>query len=28
VIQGTGKAIQQEDLDLMLKEYYDLRGWG
>lgn len=28
VIQGTGKAIQQEDLDLMLKEYYELRGWG
>jgi aldehyde:ferredoxin oxidoreductase len=27
VIQGTGKAIRQEDLDLMLKEYYELRGW-
>ncbi len=28
VIQGTGKTIRQEDLDLMLKEYYELRGWG
>ena len=27
IIQETGKAIHQEDLDVMLKEYYQLRGW-
>jgi aldehyde:ferredoxin oxidoreductase len=27
VLQETGKTIQPEDLDLMLKEYYQLRGW-
>ena len=27
VIQGTGKTIRSEDLDFMLKEYYQLRGW-
>jgi aldehyde:ferredoxin oxidoreductase len=27
VIQGTGKTIQPEDLDFMLREYYQLRGW-
>jgi aldehyde:ferredoxin oxidoreductase len=28
VLQETGKTIQPEDLKLMLKEYYQLRGWG
>lgn len=28
VLQGTEKTIQPEDLDFMLKEYYQLRGWG
>ena len=28
VLQETGKTIEPEDLDVMLKEYYQLRGWG
>jgi aldehyde:ferredoxin oxidoreductase len=28
VLQGTEKAIHTEDLQFMLKEYYQLRGWG
>jgi aldehyde:ferredoxin oxidoreductase len=28
VLQETGKTIQPKDLKLMLKEYYQLRGWG
>ncbi|MGQ9645154.1 MAG: aldehyde ferredoxin oxidoreductase family protein [Thermodesulfobacteriota bacterium] len=28
VLQETQKTIRPEDLDLMLKEYYELRGWG
>jgi aldehyde:ferredoxin oxidoreductase len=28
VLQETQKTIQAEDLDVMLKEYYQLRGWG
>lgn len=28
VLQETGKTIQPEDLKFMLKEYYQLRGWG
>ncbi len=27
VLQETGKTIQPEDLGVMLKEYYQLRGW-
>jgi aldehyde:ferredoxin oxidoreductase len=27
VLKGTGKSIQSSDLELMLKEYYKLRGW-
>ena len=27
VLQGTEKTIQHEDLEFMLKEYYQLRGW-
>jgi aldehyde:ferredoxin oxidoreductase len=27
VLQETGKTIQSEDLEVMLKEYYQLRGW-
>ncbi len=27
VLQETGKTIQSEDLGVMLKEYYQLRGW-
>jgi aldehyde:ferredoxin oxidoreductase len=27
VLQGTEKAMAPEDLDIMLKEYYKLRGW-
>ncbi len=27
VLQETGKTIQPEDLEVMLKEYYQLRGW-
>ena len=27
VLQGTGKTIQPQDLEVMLKEYYELRGW-
>ena len=27
VLQGTGKTIQPQDLKVMLKEYYQLRGW-
>jgi aldehyde:ferredoxin oxidoreductase len=27
VIQGTGKTIHPDDLEVMLKEYYQLRGW-
>ncbi len=27
VLQGTEKGIQHKDLDFMLKEYYQLRGW-
>jgi aldehyde:ferredoxin oxidoreductase len=27
VLQETGKTIQPEDLEVMLKEYYALRGW-
>jgi len=27
VLQETGKTIQPEDLEFMLKEYYQLRGW-
>ena len=27
VLQGTGKTIQPQDLKVMLKEYYELRGW-
>ncbi len=27
VLQETGKAIQPKDLEFMLKEYYQLRGW-
>ncbi len=28
VLQETGKTIQPQELDVMLKEYYELRGWG
>jgi aldehyde:ferredoxin oxidoreductase len=28
VLQDTGKTIQPQDLRVMLKEYYQLRGWG
>ena len=28
VLQGTEKTIRAEDLQFMLKEYYQLRGWG
>jgi len=28
VLQETGKTIQPKDLKFMLKEYYQLRGWG
>ena len=28
VLQGTEKTIHAEDLQFMLKEYYQLRGWG
>lgn len=28
VLQETGKAIQPEEMEIMLKEYYELRGWG
>jgi len=27
VLKETGKSIQSSDLDIMLKEYYQLRGW-
>jgi aldehyde:ferredoxin oxidoreductase len=27
VLQETGKTIQPQDLEVMLKEYYQLRGW-
>jgi aldehyde:ferredoxin oxidoreductase len=27
VLQETGKTIQPKDLEVMLKEYYQLRGW-
>jgi len=27
VLQETGKTIKPEDLEVMLKEYYELRGW-
>jgi len=27
VLQGTGKTIQPGELEVMLKEYYQLRGW-
>src|SRR4030043_254640 len=27
VLQGTEKTIQPEDLEVMLREYYQLRGW-
>jgi len=27
VLQETGKTIQPEDMEIMLKEYYQLRGW-
>jgi aldehyde:ferredoxin oxidoreductase len=27
VLQETGKAIHPKDLQVMLKEYYQLRGW-
>jgi aldehyde:ferredoxin oxidoreductase len=27
VLQKTGKTIQPGDLEVMLKEYYQLRGW-
>jgi aldehyde:ferredoxin oxidoreductase len=27
VLKETGKSIQSEDLEFMLKEYYQLRGW-
>ena len=27
VLQGTEKTIQPQDLEVMLKEYYALRGW-
>jgi len=27
VLKDTGKVIQPEDMDFMLKEYYKLRGW-
>ena len=27
VLQDTGKTIQPQDLEVMLKEYYQLRGW-
>jgi aldehyde:ferredoxin oxidoreductase len=27
VLQGTGKGMAPEDLEIMLKEYYKLRGW-
>jgi len=27
VLQETGKAIQPQDMEVMLKEYYALRGW-
>ncbi len=27
VLQGTEKTIQPQDLEVMLKEYYQLRGW-
>jgi aldehyde:ferredoxin oxidoreductase len=28
VLQENQKTIRPEDLDVMLKEYYQLRGWG
>jgi aldehyde:ferredoxin oxidoreductase len=28
VLKETGKTIQPQDLEVMLKEYYQLRGWG
>jgi aldehyde:ferredoxin oxidoreductase len=28
VLQGTGGAMTPKDLEVMLKEYYELRGWG
>lgn len=28
VLEGTGKTIRPEDMEAMLKEYYQLRGWG
>jgi aldehyde:ferredoxin oxidoreductase len=28
VLGDTGKTIQPQDLKVMLKEYYQLRGWG
>lgn len=28
VLKETGKTIQPDDLQVMLKEYYQLRGWG
>jgi aldehyde:ferredoxin oxidoreductase len=27
VLQETGKTIQPAELEVMLKEYYQLRGW-
>jgi aldehyde:ferredoxin oxidoreductase len=27
VLKETGKTIQPQDLEVMLKEYYQLRGW-
>jgi aldehyde:ferredoxin oxidoreductase len=27
VLQETGKTIQPQDMEVMLKEYYTLRGW-
>jgi aldehyde:ferredoxin oxidoreductase len=27
VLQETGKTIRPEDMEIMLKEYYQLRGW-
>jgi aldehyde:ferredoxin oxidoreductase len=27
VLQETGKTIQPRDMEVMLKDYYQLRGW-
>jgi aldehyde:ferredoxin oxidoreductase len=27
ILKETGKTIQPSDMEIMLKEYYELRGW-